>query len=82
MKKNMKLIDEVVKTKTGHTCKFCKTEINLSKTKKLPKKLILEKHGLCWTGLEQVYLVIYKVNCDECKKKYSHKVFKSEFVYK
>ncbi len=77
----MKLIDNKVKIQTNQ-CKFCKAEINLSETKKLPKKLILEKHGLCWTGLEQVFLVIYKVNCNECKKKYSHKVFKSEFLYK
>lgn len=63
-------------------CKFCKESINLKEMRQLPKKLIIEKHGLCWTGLEKVYLLIYKIQCQSCKKKYSHKLFKSEFIYK
>ena len=67
---------------TDIECKFCRAPIDLKEMRKLPKKLIIEKHGLCWTGLEQVFLNIYKVQCQSCKKKYSHKVFKSEFFYK
>ena len=63
-------------------CKFCNHPIDLTKTHHLPKKLISEKHGLCWTGLEKLYLFIYKVRCENCKKKYSYKLFKSEFNYK
>ncbi|MGC6367424.1 MAG: hypothetical protein ACON35_05425 [Candidatus Marinamargulisbacteria bacterium] len=63
-------------------CKFCKAPINLTEMRQLPKKLIIEKHGLCWTGLEKVFLIIHKVQCQSCKKKYSHKSFKSEFIYK
>ena len=62
-------------------CKFCGEPIILEEMRKLPKKLIIEKHGICWTGLEKVYLNIYKIQCQSCKKKYSHKVFKSEFIY-
>ncbi len=74
-------LDSVLEVNTTE-CKFCKHPINLQKSKKLPKKLIIEKHGLCWTGLEKVYLVIYKLQCNNCGKKYSHKLFKSEFTYK
>ena len=63
-------------------CKFCKAPIDLREMRKLPKKLIIEKHGLCWTGLERIFLNIFKVQCQSCKKKYSHKIFKSEFFYK
>lgn len=69
-------------SKNKTECKFCKADINLKTSKKLPKKLIFEKHGLCWTGLEKVFLIIYKLQCQSCNKKYSHKIFKSEFVYK
>ena len=74
--------NENLESKTKTECKFCKTSIDLKKTKKLPKKLILEKHGLYWTGLEKIFLLIYKVQCSSCNKKYSHKQFKSEFLYK
>ena len=73
---------ESTQSKNKTECKFCKADINLNTTKKLPKKLIMEKHGLCWTGLEKVFLIIYKIQCESCGKKYSHKVFKSEFLYK
>ena len=73
---------ETIQSKNKTECKFCKAPINLNTAKKLPKKLIMEKHGLCWTGLEKVFLVIYKLQCESCNKKYSHKVFKSEFIYK
>ena len=63
-------------------CKFCNATIILEEMRKLPKKLIIEKHGICWTGLEKVYLNIYKIQCQSCKKKYSHKIFKSEYIYK
>lgn len=63
-------------------CKFCGAPIDLREMRKLPKKLIIEKHGLCWTGLERIFLNIFKVQCQSCKKKYSHKIFKSEFFYK
>jgi len=63
-------------------CKFCNSPIDLREMRKLPKKLIIEKHGLCWTGLERIFLNIFKVQCQSCKKKYSHKIFKSEFLYK
>ena len=64
------------------SCKFCQADIELKEMRQLPKKLIIEKHGLCWTGLERVFLNIYKIQCPSCKKKYSHKVFNSEFIYK
>jgi hypothetical protein len=65
-------------------CKVCKTEIDLSKAKRLPKKLIFERYGLCWCGLERVFLLIYKLVCPsvKCSKKFTHKVFKSEYIYK
>ena len=65
-------------------CKHCGEPINLKKSKRLPKKLIIERHGLCWAGLEQVYLIIYKLKCTnpKCLKKYTHKVFKSHYLYK
>ena len=63
-------------------CKHCKAVIDLRSQKKLPKKKILERYGLCWAGIEHVYLNIYKVQCHECKKKFTHKVFKSEYFYK
>ena len=63
-------------------CKYCNVSINLKQTKKLPKKLIYERHGLCWTGLEKVYLNIFKIVCPSCNKKYTHKVFTSEYIYK
>lgn len=72
----------VTQTTNKIECKFCKSDINLSKSKRLPKKLLMEKYGLCWTGLEKVFLIIYKIQCQSCNKKYSHKVFKSEFIYK
>mgnify|MGYP001371010224 CR=1 FL=1 len=63
-------------------CKYCKADIDLRKQKKLPKKKILERYGLCWAGIETVFLNIYKVQCDSCKKKFTHKVFRSEYLYK
>jgi hypothetical protein len=73
---------DLAQTTNKTECKFCNAEINLTKSRKLPKKLIMERYGLCWTGLEKVYLIIYKLQCPSCKKKYSHKVFKSDFIYK
>ena len=43
-------------------CKHCKTVINLKRTKKLPKKLIIEKYGLFWSGIEKTYLIIFRNN--------------------
>ena len=63
-------------------CKFCKKPVDLNKMKVLPKKFISERYGLYWTGLEKVFLLIYKVNCPSCKKKYSHKKFISKYLYK
>ena len=75
---------EAFKVETSVPCKVCKTEIDLIKAKRLPKKLILERYGLCWCGLEKVYLFIYKLVCPsvKCSKKFTHKVFKSEYIYK
>ena len=75
-------IQEKNTSSTDIECKFCNAPIDLKEMRKLPKKLIIEKHGLCWTGLERIFLNIYKVQCQSCKKKYSHKIFKSEFFYK
>ena len=76
--------DETLEKKPSNKieCKFCKSPIFLKRQKQLPKKLISEKYGICWTGLVKVYLLIYKIQCDSCKKKYSHKVFQSTFLYK
>lgn len=63
-------------------CKFCNHPIDLTTTKKLPKKLIIERYGLCWAGLEKLYLIIFKIRCPACNKKYSHKVFRNEYYYK
>jgi hypothetical protein len=68
--------------KTTISCKFCKKDVDLLQMRQLPKKLIMEKNGLLWTGLEKVFLIIYKVQCQACKKKYSYKRFASEFLYK
>tara|TARA_A100001015_G_C14899335_1_gene675772 strand:+ start:662 stop:898 length:237 start_codon:yes stop_codon:yes gene_type:complete len=78
------MLEEQTKTESATIiqCKFCQSTIDLDEMRKLPKKLIIEKHGLCWTGLEKVYLNIYKVQCQSCKKKYSHKLFSSEYIYK
>lgn len=64
------------------SCKHCNADINLNNQKRLPKKKILERYGLCWAGIEYVYLIIYKVQCNSCNKKFTHKVFKSEYLYK
>ena len=63
-------------------CKHCQAYIDLRNQKRLPKKKILERYGLCWAGIETVFLNIYKIQCNSCKKKFTHKVFKSEYFYK
>ena len=63
-------------------CKACQAPIHLESMRKLPRKLILERYGLMWGGIETVYLTIYKIQCPSCKKKYSHKVFKSQYMYR
>ena len=80
--KNTDITDETVSSLKQTNCKHCKKVINLKQVKRLPKKLIQKRHGLCWTGLEKVYLNIFKIVCPHCKKKYTHKVFSSEYVYK
>ena len=79
-----------MKTKTELTnntnliipCKHCSADIDLKTQKKLPKKKILERYGLCWAGMETVFLNIYKIQCNNCKKKFTHKIFRSEYLYK
>jgi hypothetical protein len=73
--------EEKIKNSTVISCKFCKSDIDLTQMRQLPKKRIIEKHGVYWTGLERVYLIIYKIQCQRCKKKYSHKIFKSDYHY-
>ena len=70
------------KTELKIPCKHCSSDINLATAKRLPKKKILERYGLCWAGIESVYLLIYKVHCNSCNKKFTHKVFKSDYFYK
>lgn len=63
-------------------CKFCNEPLYLSDMRQLPKKKIIERHGLYWSGIETLYLLIYKIQCSACKKKYSHKIFQSHYLYK
>ena len=70
----MKLLqndDQIIERKPSNKieCKFCKAPLFLKNQKQLPKKLISQKYGICWTGLEKVYLLIYKIQCESCKKK-------------
>ena len=62
-------------------CKHCRHEISLKKCKRLPRKLLQERYGVYWCGLEKVYLLIYKVVCPHCKKKFTHKKFVSSYTY-
>lgn len=80
---NLTINDEPIQIQGGTiNCKFCKEPVVLKEMRQLPKKLIIEKYGLLWTGLEKVFLIIHKIQCQSCKRKYSHKQFKSEFSYK
>lgn len=62
-------------------CKYCNHDISLKKCKRLPRKLLQERYGIYWCGLEKVYLLIYKVVCPNCKKKFTHKKFASTYIY-
>jgi hypothetical protein len=79
---NQKMHDQdEIKSTTKTNCKHCNEPINLKRQKRLPKKLITERHGLYWTGLEKVFLLIFKVQCPKCQKKFSYKVFQSNYTY-
>ncbi len=65
-------------------CKHCGTVLESQDIIKQSRKKLTERYSLYWTGIEQPYIQIYKINCPNprCRKSYTNREKKSSWLYK
>tara|TARA_A100001011_G_scaffold160029_1_gene168395 strand:+ start:291 stop:527 length:237 start_codon:yes stop_codon:yes gene_type:complete len=78
----MKIKKDKKKKKEDHLiCKYCEHQFTEKDYQVGSKKKVSEK--ICiWGGLEVINIVIKRIKCTNCGKKYSTRQKSSDFLYK